>query len=186
MDTWFEEDYQIRVHPHDPYHLIDIRPSSRHVRVVMNGQTIAETRRPVLLFETGLSTRYYIPIMDVRMDLLQEGRRTTHCAYKGTAPHYSVRIGDHVVENIIWYYPFPNPGYEAIQNLLAFYQDRVDDFYVDGARFEKTKRRHRRPIFSQACRFKFPDRFWPASRQSLLKAILIAGAIIQTLHAKRN
>lgn len=139
MDAWFEEDYQIQVHPHDPYHLIDIRPSSRHVRIVMNGQTIAETRRPVLLFETGLPTRYYIPIMDVRMDLLQDGRRTTHCAYKGTAPHYSVRIGDQVAENIIWYYPFPNPGYEAIQNLLAFYQDRVDDFYVDGARLEKTK-----------------------------------------------
>jgi uncharacterized protein (DUF427 family) len=137
MDAWFEEDYQIRVHPHDPYHLIDVRPSSRHVRVIVDGETVAETQRPVLLFETGLPTRYYIPVMDVRMDLLEEGSRTTHCAYKGTAPHYSVRIGDHAAENIAWRYPFPNPGYEPIQNLLAFYQERIDDFYVDGERIEK-------------------------------------------------
>lgn len=137
MDAWFEEDYQIRAHPHDPYHLIDVRPSSRHVRVVIDGETVAETRRPVLLFETGLPTRYYIPKMDVRMALIEEGSRTTHCAYKGTAPHYSVRVGDNVVKNIAWHYPFPERGYEAIQNLIAFYQERIDDFYVDGQRLEK-------------------------------------------------
>jgi uncharacterized protein (DUF427 family) len=132
MDAWFEEDHQIRVHPHDPYHLIDVRPSSRHVRVVIDGETVAETRRPVLLFETGLPTRYYIPKIDVRIDLMEEGSRTTHCAYKGTAPHVSLRVAGNLVENIAWRYPFPNPGYEPIQDLVAFYQERIDGFYVEG------------------------------------------------------
>ena len=133
MEAWFEEDHQIRVHPHDPYHLIDVRPSSRSVRIFIDGVTVAETERPVLIFETGLPPRYYIPKMDVRMDLLEEGSRTTHCAYKGTAPHYSFR-NESTAENIAWHYPFPNPGFEQIQNMLAFYQERIDDFYVDGER----------------------------------------------------
>ncbi|MDT8304360.1 MAG: DUF427 domain-containing protein [Anaerolineae bacterium] len=130
MDAWFEEDIQVRVHPHDPYHLIDVRPSSRHVRVVIDGETVAETRRPVLLFETGLPPRHYIPKMDVRLDLLESGSRTTNCAYKGTAPHLSFRVNGNVAANIAWHYPFPNPGYEQIQDLIAFYQERVD-MYVD-------------------------------------------------------
>lgn len=138
MDAWYEEDEQIRVHPHDPYHLIDVRPSSRHVRVVIDGETVAETERPVLLFETGLPTRYYIPKMDVRTDLLIPGDRTTHCAYKGTAPHFSVQFDNNVVENVAWHYPFPNPEYASIQNMICFYQERLDDFYVDGERLEKS------------------------------------------------
>lgn len=133
MDSWFEEDDQIRVHPHDPYHLVDVRASSRHVRILLHGEQVVETRRPVLVFETGLPVRYYIPKMDLRLAWLEEGTRTTHCAYKGTAPHYSVRLPDgDLVKNIAWRYPFPNPGYEALQNLVAFYQERIKEFYVDG------------------------------------------------------
>jgi uncharacterized protein (DUF427 family) len=137
MDAWFEEDHQIRVHPHDPYHRIDVRPSSRHVRIGLHGETVAETRRPVLLFETGLPPRYYIPPTDVRRDMMEEGTRTTHCGYKGTGTHVSFRVGDDLVENIAWHYRFPNPGYELIQDLYAFYQERIDDFLVDGERIEK-------------------------------------------------
>lgn len=137
MDAWYEEDEQIRVHPHDPYHLIDVRRSSRHVRVVIHDQTIAESDRPVLLFETGLPPRYYIPKMDVQMNLLALSDKTTHCAYKGTAAYYSVLVGDELIENIAWSYPFPNPQYAPIQDLICFYQERLDDFYVDGERVEK-------------------------------------------------
>ena len=133
MESWWEEDHQIRVHPHDPYHLIDVRASSRHVRILLHGEPVVETERPVLVFETGLPIRYYIPKMDLRLELLEEGERTTHCAYKGTAPHYSVRLPDGaLVENIAWYYPFPAPGYEPLQNMVAFYQERIKEFYVDG------------------------------------------------------
>src|SRR5207237_100165 len=66
LDTWFEEDEEVFVHPRDPHKRVDVMPSSRHVRVVVDGETVAETRRPHLLFETGLPTRYYIPRLDVR------------------------------------------------------------------------------------------------------------------------
>jgi uncharacterized protein (DUF427 family) len=136
MDAWYEEDQQIRVHPHDPYHRIDVRLSSRHVRVIIQGEPVAETTRPVLLFETGLPVRYYIPKMDVRMDLLELSDKSTHCAYKGTAPHYSVRVNNEWVKNVAWSYPFPNYQYAPIQDLVAFYQERIDEFYVDGERLE--------------------------------------------------
>src|SRR6266852_7802441 len=85
MDAWFEEDDEVFVHPRDPYHRVDVLNSSRHVKVVVGGQTVAETRRPRLLFETGLRTRYYIPKVDVRMDLLQPTATVTQCPYKGNA-----------------------------------------------------------------------------------------------------
>src|SRR5262249_6595937 len=85
MDGWFEEDEEVFVHPHDPYKRIDILHSSRHVEVEVNGVNIADTHRPTLLFETSLPTRYYIPKLDVRMDLLTPTDTVTGCAYKGFA-----------------------------------------------------------------------------------------------------
>lgn len=61
MDAWYEEDEQIFAHARDPYHRVDIRDSSRHVRVFIEGELVAESRRPKLLFETSLPTRYYLP-----------------------------------------------------------------------------------------------------------------------------
>jgi hypothetical protein len=76
MDAWFEEDEQVFVHPRDPYTRVDTLHSSRHVRVEIDGVTMGETRRPMLLFEIGLPTRYYIPKLDVRMDLLEPSEST--------------------------------------------------------------------------------------------------------------
>jgi uncharacterized protein (DUF427 family) len=132
MDAWYEEDQRVHVHAHDPRLRIDIRPSSRHVRVVVGGETVAETHRPVLLFETGLPVRYYIPRQDVRRDLLVPSDRVTRCPYKGTASYYSVEADDRLHEALVWYYPLLNDGFALIQDLLAFYQERVDAFYVDG------------------------------------------------------
>jgi uncharacterized protein (DUF427 family) len=126
MDAWYEEDEQVHFHPHDPYHLIDVRASSRHVEVVIDNETIASTRRPVILFETGLPARYYIPKMDVQMDLLEATDKTTHCAYKGVAYYYSARLDDgQFIENVAWIYPYPNYQYAPIQNLLAFQEDFI-------------------------------------------------------------
>ena len=72
MDAWFEEDDEVYVHPRDPYKRVDVLQSSRHVQVFVAGQLVADTHRPRLLFETDLPTRYYIPKMDVRLDLLED------------------------------------------------------------------------------------------------------------------
>src|SRR5918997_1670437 len=90
MDHWYEEDEEVFVHPRDPYHRIDVLQSSRHLKVRVNGEVVAETERPKILFETGLPSRYYIPPEDVRMDLLEGSEKTTRCPYKGVASYYSV------------------------------------------------------------------------------------------------
>jgi uncharacterized protein (DUF427 family) len=130
MDTWLEEDDEVFVHPRDPYHRVDVLNSSRHVRVAVAGQTVAETRRPRLLFETSLPTRYYIPKADVRMDLLEPTDRETQCPYKGRARYWSVRAGG-AVEDIAWSYPFPIPECPKVENLVAFFNERAD-IWVDG------------------------------------------------------
>ena len=84
------------VYARDPYHRIDVLASSRPVRVVIGGETVAETRRPYLLFETSLPTRYYIPAEDVRMDLLEPGSLKTRCPYKGVASYWLVKLGERV------------------------------------------------------------------------------------------
>ena len=84
MDEWLEEDEPVYTHPRDPYHRVDILASSRHVRVAVDGVTIAESARPVILFETGLPPRYYLPLSDVRTDLLAPSGTQTHCPYKGS------------------------------------------------------------------------------------------------------
>lgn len=136
MDSWFEEDEEVFVHPRDPYTRVDTVHSSRHVSVVINGETVADTHRPVLLFETGLPTRYYIPKQDVRMDLLEPTSLTTRCPYKGVAHYWSVRAGGETARDIVWAYPAPIPECPKIENLLSFYNEKVD-IYVDGALEER-------------------------------------------------
>ena len=132
VDNWFEEDEEVFVHPRDPYKRIDAIRSSRHVEVRVNGQTIAETRRPVLLFETGLPTRYYIPKLDIRLELLVPSAKTTACPYKGIASYYSVVAPPaDIVEDIAWVYPNPIPQIPTIENHIAFFNEHID-LIVDG------------------------------------------------------
>jgi uncharacterized protein (DUF427 family) len=122
MDAWFEEDEQVFTHPRDPYTRVDILSSSRHVRVDVDGVTVAESAKPTLLFETGLPVRYYLPKTHVRMD---------HCPYKGQAEWWSVRVGEAVHDDLAWSYPTPLPESQKIAGLVAFYDEKVD-LYVDG------------------------------------------------------
>ncbi len=138
VDAWYEEEEQIYAHPRDPYHRVDALPSNRHVRVVIDGETVAETDHPHLLFETGLPTRYYIPREDVHMELLEPTDKHTRCPYKGEASYFSVRVGNQVYPDLVWTYPDPIPECPKIKNLLAFYNEKVD-IYVDGELQERPK-----------------------------------------------
>jgi uncharacterized protein (DUF427 family) len=132
MDAWFEEDEEVFTHPRDPYTRVDILPSSRHVRVDVDGATIAESTSPTLLFETGLPVRYYLPKTHVRLDLLTPTETASHCPYKGQAEWWSVRAGDSVHADLAWSYRTPLPESQKIAGLIAFYNEKVD-IYVDGA-----------------------------------------------------
>jgi len=138
MDAWYEEDDEVFVHPRDPNHRVDVLNSSRHVKVMVDGELVAETRRPRVLFETDLPVRYYIPRLDVRMDLLQPTDSVSRCPYKGVASYWSVGAGDKVHKDIAWSYKSPIPECPKIENLIAFYNEKVD-LEVDGRPVERPR-----------------------------------------------
>jgi uncharacterized protein (DUF427 family) len=131
MDEWLEEDEPIYVHPRSPYTRVDILASSRHVRVEIDGVTVAESKAPRILFETGLPPRYYLPLPDVRMDLLVPSDTQTHCPYKGTAGYWSIEVNGKRYEDYVWIYRSPLPESQKIAGLACFYNEKVD-LYVDG------------------------------------------------------
>ncbi len=136
MDVWYEEEERVIAHPRDPYHRVDARQSSRRVRVAVGGETLAESRRPRLVFETGLPTRYYLPREDVRMDLLVPSETRTLCAYKGEAHYFSAEVNGELYEDIAWTYPDPLPDNIQIQDLVSCFNERAD-IYVDEERLER-------------------------------------------------
>ncbi len=140
VDGWFEEDEQVFGHAKDPYKRVDCLQSSRHVRVVVNGETIAETNNPVLLLETGLPHRFYIPEQDVRQDALRPSGKVVVSPYKGEAHYYSVVAGGEVFEDLAWYYRYPTAEASKIAGRLCFPQGK-GDLYVDGELEEKPQTR---------------------------------------------
>jgi uncharacterized protein (DUF427 family) len=108
-----------------------VRPISKRVRVIFNGETIADSTSAIQILETSHPPVYYIPPQDIQMALLTPTERHTFCEFKGTASYWTLKVGARAVQNAAWSYPKPAAGYEAIQDYLAFYPSRVDACYVD-------------------------------------------------------
>jgi len=138
VDEWFAEDAQLFGHPRDPYSRIDVYKSARHIRVLHDGEVLADTRRAKVLFETALPPRYYIPIEDVRTELLVPSRKKSRCAYKGSASYWHVRVGERLVEDLVWTYPDPQHDAEPVRDMLCFFNERVD-LELDGEREERPR-----------------------------------------------
>jgi uncharacterized protein (DUF427 family) len=136
MDEWFEEDQRAIVHVRDPYHRTDVLPTSRHVKVSLDGVPLAESARAHVVYETGLPPRWYLPPDDVRTELLEGSDKQTGCAYKGFASYWSLRGEGLEEEDLVWTYRDPQPGFELIRDQLAFFNERVD-IEVDGERQER-------------------------------------------------
>jgi uncharacterized protein (DUF427 family) len=134
FDTWYEEDEVIRGNPRDPHHRVDVRRSTRHLRIELDGQVLADTHRPTLVFETHLGTRYYLPREDVQVELKASDTRTV-CAYKGEASYWSIAGHD----DLVWAYEDPLPEAAGLAGLVAFHDEKVQ-VTVDGvgAGFEAT------------------------------------------------
>jgi uncharacterized protein (DUF427 family) len=135
FDRWYEEDEQNVGHPRDPFHRIDILHSSRHVQVELDGEVLAETTRPRLLFETGLPMRVYMPREDVRAELRPSTKRS-YCAYKGHASYWSLDAGGVERENLVWSYEEPLREAAEITGLVSFFNEKVD-IVLDGERSER-------------------------------------------------
>ncbi len=131
MDSWFEEDEEVFVYARDPYKRVDVLQSSRHIKVVVDGTTVGDTKRLSLLFETGLPTRYYMPKHDVRMDLLERSDAVSRCPYKGEAKLYSIKIGDKLHDSLAWIYRYPMLECTKIQGLVGFFNEKLDIYEDD-------------------------------------------------------
>lgn len=113
-----------------------LEDSSRHIRVIFNGEIIAETHRAKRILETSHPPVYYIPPEDLRKEFFEPTRRQTFCEWKGQAAYYTIKVGSKTSPNAAWYYPNPSPGYEDMKNYVAIYPGRVDAALVDGEQVE--------------------------------------------------
>src|ERR1022692_455988 len=137
LDAWFEEEEEVFVHPRNPYTRVDALRSARTVRVELDGITLAESSSPVMVFETGLPTRYYLNRTEVNFAHLQPTATVTSCPYKGkTSGYWSVRAGeaDHLA--LAWPYAFPPRQLLPIAGMVAFYNEKVD-ITIDGRQLER-------------------------------------------------
>jgi uncharacterized protein (DUF427 family) len=136
IDRWLEEDDEVISHPRDPHKRVEALPSSRHVEVSLEGTVLADSRSPVLLFETDLPTRFYLPREDVRLDLLVATSNSSECPYKGFAEEYWSLPGAPGGDNVAWSYAAPFPAVARIVDRIAFYNEMVD-IVVDGVPQER-------------------------------------------------
>lgn len=104
-------------------HHIEVEQGTDHVRVTIDGRLLADTRRPLLLHETGCPVRYYLPPEDVRTDLLTPSETHTVCPFKGTASYWSLPDGP---QDLVWAYPEPRPEVAQIKDHLCFYEVDAD------------------------------------------------------------
>ncbi len=137
FDAWNEESERIVSHPRDPYHRVDVRESNRHVRIEIDRDLVAESRRPRVVFETNLPVRFYLPRDDVRVELRPSERRTS-CAYKGEASYWSLDAGGRHRTDVLWSYENPLPDMAALTGLVAFFDEFVD-VTVDGELRERPR-----------------------------------------------
>ncbi|MFL6241148.1 MAG: DUF427 domain-containing protein [Actinomycetes bacterium] len=133
---WLEEDEPVYTHPRDPNTRVDILASSRHVRVEVDGVTVAESRAPRVLYETGLPPRFYLPMSDVRLDLLEPTDTVTHCPYKGAATYWDLVIDGRRYDSFVWCYRSPFPESQKVAGMLCFFNEKVE-LYVDGVRQDR-------------------------------------------------
>lgn len=131
-DAWFEEDEEIFVHPRNPYTRVDAVRSNRPIRVELDGLVLADAISSVMVFETGLPTRYYVDRTAVDFTHLESSTTQTPCPYKGrTSQYWSIRVGDALHEDLAWSYDYPTRALAPIAGLVAFYNEKVE-LILDG------------------------------------------------------
>jgi uncharacterized protein (DUF427 family) len=132
LDRWFEEEEEVFVHPRSPYKRVDALRSNRAVRVELDGVVLAEAQACVMVFETGLPTRYYVDATNVHFRFLRPSSTRSQCPYKGmTGGYWSAETNGKTVKDVAWTYLFTTPAMTPIAGLLAFLNENVDIF-VDG------------------------------------------------------
>lgn len=138
IDQWLQEDEPCYIHPKDPYKRVEIVPSTRTIRIGVDGHTIAESDNVMMLFETLLPTRFYLPKTSVNWQYLEGSVTTSGCPYKGQANYYDVVVKGIVRKDLVWWYKFPTAESMAIVGRVCFYNEKVD-VWIDGLLQERPK-----------------------------------------------
>lgn len=110
--------------------------TNKHLKVIFNGEIVAETNRAYRVLETSHPPVYYFSPEDVRMDFLTEAVNSSFCEWKGRAGYYSLQVGEKQVENAAWFYANPTSAFAEIKNYIAFYPSKMDACFVDDERVE--------------------------------------------------
>ena len=113
-----------------------LEDSAKHIQVICNGITIADTRRAKRILETSHPPVYYIPPEDVKQEYFQLTSRSTFCEWKGQAAYYTISVGDKSIPHAAWYYPHPTVPYTSIANYIAIYPGKMDACYVNGEKVQ--------------------------------------------------
>ncbi len=130
VDSFWHEEQELLAHPRNPFVRIDTLRASRRVVVTAAGEVLADSQAPVMLFETGLPTRYYLPRADVALDLLAASPSRSVCPYKGEASYFTAKLGGGEIQDIAWTYPEPFAEVTEIKDCVCFYPERVDSIEV--------------------------------------------------------
>ena len=131
FDRWLAEDEELVGHPHDPFKRIDVLRSQRHVEVSLDGTALADTDDALVLLETHLPPRYYLPPGDVDLSRLTPSDTRSTCAYKGHASYLSTTDGQAAGRDIAWTYPEPLDDALRVRDHIAFWNERTD-IHLDG------------------------------------------------------
>lgn len=126
VDRWLEEEEEVIVHPRDPYHRLELRDTSRHVEVALDGERLAASSAPLVLFETALPARWYFAADEVIAELIPNRNVRSGCAYKGWASYFDVRVAGRVEAALAWQYTRPLKGMERIRRRVCFFNERVE------------------------------------------------------------
>lgn len=142
LDTWYEEDEQVYVHPRSPYVRVDALRSARPIRIQLDGVVLAEAPSSVMVFETGLPTRYYFDRDRLDLSHLRPSPTISACPYKGrTSGYWSADVDGRTHEDLAWTYEFPTRQLSPIAGLVAFYNEKVD-VVLDGVTLERPVTRY--------------------------------------------
>ncbi len=111
-------------------------PTDKHVQIVVNGETVADSRRPYRVLETSHPPTYYLPPEDVKMEYFTPTNRRTVCEWKGPARYFTIQVGDRQLPDAAWCYPSPTSSFAAIANYIAVYPSQMEACYVNGERVQ--------------------------------------------------
>jgi uncharacterized protein (DUF427 family) len=126
LDAWYDEDERVFSHLRDPFHRCDARPTSRGVSVLAGDETLAETTGAMILSETGLPNRVYVPRADVPEGILTPSDTRATCPYKGESTYWNVRVGGRTIEDAAWSYEEPFDEVGRIAGHVSFLHDEIE------------------------------------------------------------